>query len=139
MISRNKKEQIVKLVLSEIVNKPDNPWKDIPCDKVLFLWFHTGRQGDGLRLTDEGHKAFTYAELEHYDFPLVLDDMRPNSLSFANFTLHLSRKIKCPFYVGINRESRRKSDPFIRIYDHKIAMLITLYGTVGDYVDSVIS
>ena len=48
-----------------------------------------------------------------------------------------SRKIDCPYFIGLNKNELGKSEPFIRLYDSKIAMLITLYGNIFEYMDSV--
>ena len=44
--------------------------------------------------------------------------------------------MKCPYYIGLNIKNNKKA-PFIRIYDNKIAMLVTLYGEIQNYLDSL--
>jgi hypothetical protein len=38
--------------------------------------------------------------------------------------------------MGVNKLEKR-SFPYIRFYDSKIAMLISLYGNVNAYLDSI--
>jgi alanine racemase len=53
-----------------------------------------------------------------------------------NYLLELNKKIKCPYYMGVNKLEKR-SFPYIRFYDSKIAMMISLYGNVNEYLDSI--
>jgi hypothetical protein len=132
MTYHKSKEQITKLVLSELSDSADNPWKDLPLDTIVFRWWVTGRAGFGLRLSDEGAKAFELANITYYDFPLGLSKDKTKSPEV--FVQELSKKIKCPYYIAVNKVE--KKSPSIRIYDHKIAMMLTLYGTLREYLDS---
>jgi hypothetical protein len=49
----------------------------------------------------------------------------------------LNKKIHCPYYVGVRLDEKKKRHPYIRVYDHKIAMLMTLYGSINSYLASV--
>jgi hypothetical protein len=126
------KEQVTQLVLSEIPDSADNPWKDLALDTLLFRWWLTGRTGFGLRLSDEGAKAFELANITYYDFPLGLS--KDKTKSPEAFVQELSKKIKCPYYIAVNKVEKKV--PSIRIYDNKIAMMLTLYGTLREYLDS---
>jgi hypothetical protein len=46
------------------------------------------------------------------------------------------KKIKCPYFMGVNKDGK-KSKPYIRFYDSKIAMMVSLYGNVNEYLDSI--
>jgi hypothetical protein len=124
------KETITEVVLAQL---PDslNHEKIIPVDKLLSRWWMTGRQ-DGLRLTDTGDLAFRMAEIEFYQYDLKL---KPETQYHA-YILELNKKIKCPYYMGVNKDGK-KAFPYIRFYDSKIAMLISLYGNVNEYLDSI--
>ena len=126
------KSEIVKVILAEIGDDPDNPWKDTAIDKLVFRWFATGRQGAGLRLTNEGEAAFEYAQIAFYTFPFPSIPLGWTSSTMKN----INKKIQCPFYLGSTVE-RTKKIPYIKVYDHKIAMMITLYGTVGEYIETI--
>ena len=47
------------------------------------------------------------------------------------------KKIKCPYYLGVHKLRDKKGEPFIRVYDHKTAMMITLHGNLREYLESV--
>lgn len=135
------KIEIVKLILNEAKDDPDFPWKDVAPDKLVFDWFVTGRAGNGLRLTDAGSVALQKAKISHYDFDFTIPKTQVNSIKsqsgLAKFTLQLDRKINCPYYVGTKLVDNGKKQPYIRVYDHKIAMMMTLYGDFQSYLDSV--
>ena len=124
------KETITEVVLAQL---PDSllQEKNSSVDKLLFKWWMTGRQ-DGLRLTDMGDLAFRTAEIEFYQYELKI---QPETQYHA-YILELNKKIKCPYYMGVNKEVK-KSSPYIRFYDSKIAMMISLYGNVNEYLDSI--
>lgn len=135
------KIEIVKLILNESKDDPDFPWKDVAPDKLVFEWFVTGRAGTGLRLTDAAKVAFERAKIAHYDFDFTIPKSQINNIKsqsgLAKFTLQLDRKINCPYYMGTKPCDRTRAQPFIRVYDHKIAMMMTLYGDLQSYLNSV--
>ena len=125
------KKEITETVLSEVPDVEENVWKELTVDKLVFRWWVTGRGGSGLRLTEEGMKAFQLAKIAHYEFPLGKFDRS----EWDAFIKEVTKKLDCPYYFGVYREADRKG-PFIRIYDHKIAMMLTLYGTLKEYLES---
>jgi hypothetical protein len=127
------KEEITQLVFTELPQGPENVWSEISIDDLVFRWWQTGRGGSGLRLTEQGMQAFAIAKLAHYDFPL---DKKIKAAEWDTFILRLTKKLACPYYLGVYKDSDRKG-PYIRIYDHKIAMMLTLYGTLSEYIESV--
>lgn len=131
------KAEIINLVLSEAKHDPDFPWKDNTVDKLVFDWFVTGRAGSGLRLTDAGKVAFERAKIAHYDFDFKPPKNTKGAASWGKYTLILDKKVKCPYYVGVRLTDDKKQQPYIRVYDHKIAMMMTLYGDFESYVESV--
>jgi hypothetical protein len=115
-----------KRIISEVVlEKLPNTGQTI--DNVTFQWWMSGRQ-DGLRLTELGDKSFRAANIESFSHPLEVI----NASSWYSFLLDLSKKMKCPYYIGT-----KDGENFIRLFDSKIAMLVTLYGTFQEYLDSV--
>jgi hypothetical protein len=110
MIYPKTKSDIVKLVLNEVKDDPDFPWKDKSVDQLVFQWFMTGRSGS--------------------------KNVR-GEVNWGKYTVILDKKVNCPYYVGINVVDNGKKQPYIRIYDHKIAMMMTLYGDFQSYLDSV--
>ena len=100
-------------------------------DSLLFKWWQTGR-GEGLRLTDYGDLAFRMAEIEFYQYELTSKPIN----SYHQWVMELNKKIKCPYFMGVNKDGK-KSKPYIRFYDSKIAMMVSLYGNVNEYLDSI--
>lgn len=128
------KIEIIELILEEAKADPDFPWKDKSADKLVFEWFVTGRAGSGLRLTDAGSKAFETANIAHYEFEFKPPDSQN---AWHKYALVLDKKVKCPYYIGVKLVDKNKKQPYIRIYDHKIAMLLSLYGDLQSYIESV--
>lgn len=134
---KRSKLEITKAVLNEI---PHNLTDDhaLPIEKVIFKWWVGGRAGYGLRLSDAGFEAFTKAKISYYEFPLLSEKANLTQLltNLNSFILALNKKIKCPFYLDSGIRNNYKTIPMIRIYDDKIAMMVTLYGTLQEYLDS---
>lgn len=121
------KQTITEAVLAEL------PQIDKPVDKVMFEWWMTASSGDSLRLNDIGDLHFRLAEIEYYQCAI-----KPiKKESYYSFITDLSKKIKCPYYMGVNKVAGQKSEPYIRLYDSKIAMMMTLYGDIHSYLDSI--
>ena len=131
------KEQITEAVLNEI---PEGiiP-SSMPLDDIVFKTWLTGRGGQGLRLSDEGLKLFELAKLKQYDFELGLDPKSMHKrriIAPEAFIQEIIKKIKCPYYLGVHKLRGKKGEPFIRVYEHKTAMMITLHGNLREYLDS---
>jgi hypothetical protein len=126
MIYRKNKFEIAATVLAQIGDDPDNPWKDISIDKLVFAWWVTGRAGDGLRLTVEGSKAFEYAKIAHYNFPFDKSDRVWTATGWERYAVVVNRKLQCPHFISHN---------VVRVYDHKIAMLLGLFGSLTEYIE----
>lgn len=138
MIYPKTKIEIIQLILDEAKDDPDFPWKDKPADKLVFDWFVTGRAGQGLRLTDAGSKAFETASIAHYDFDFTPPDYKTRNItSWHKYALVLDKKVKCPYYIGVKQVDKTKKQPYIRLYDHKIAMMLSLYGDLESYLGSI--
>ena len=128
---KSTKQIITEAVLAQLPDKSNSEY-NIPIDQLIFQWWKTGRQ-DGLRLTNTGDLVFRLAEIEYFVYPME----RITDGSWYTFMLELNKKIKCPYYLGVNSNDGKKNSPFIRVYDSKIAVLISLYGNVKTYMDSV--
>jgi hypothetical protein len=113
--------------------------RTIPIGDAIFKMWLTGRGGQGLRLSDEGLQLFTLANLEFYDFELGLNLKtmhRKRIMAPEAFIQEIIKKIQCPYYLGVHKIRGKKGEPFIRVYDHKTAMMITLQGNLREYLDS---
>jgi hypothetical protein len=104
-----------------------------PLNRVISDWWYT-KSTEGLRLTITGDEMFRKAEIQFFDLPL------PKSLNMNNwhsFLINCSRKLKCPYYIGLNKNEDINAKLFIRLYDDKIAVLASLYGDIISYLESV--
>jgi hypothetical protein len=127
------KEDITRAIAGILNIDQSHP--KISLDDLMFKWWATGRTGTGLRLTEDGMRAFTDADIEFYDFPLFNNDLKNyKKEEFKAFTLKLGKKIDCPFYIGLKNSMAKSA--YIRIYDSKIATMITLYGDFLDYINA---
>lgn len=121
------KELVTKTVLTQI---PDNVWT---FEEAMKKWWMTVRSDRGLRLTDIGDLSFRHAEIEFYEYDLTID--KSQSLHFT--VLELSKKIKCPYYLGARKQEGKKVQPYIRLYDSRVAVMVSLYGNILDYLKSI--
>ena len=123
-----------KLIITEAVlaELPKNHIVDSTADALMVRIWASGRQ-DGLRLTEYGDFIFRMAEIEYYQSNFKLRE----GTSEHAYIMEINKKIKCPFYLGVNKIEGKKKQPYIRLYDSKIAMMIELYGDIVSYLDSV--
>jgi len=123
------KQIITEAVLAEL---PNNLSIDSTADSLMVRVWASGRQ-DGLRLTEYGDFIFRMAEIEYYQCDFKLRD----GMSDHAYLLEINKKIKCPYYLGVNKVEGKKKQPYMRLYDSKIAMMIELYGDILTYLDSI--
>jgi hypothetical protein len=123
------KQIITEAVLAEL---PNNLSIDSTADSLMVRIWASGRQ-DGLRLTEYGDFIFRMAEIEYYQCDFKLRD----GMSDHAYLLEINKKIKCPYYLGVNKVEGKKKQPYMRLYDSKIAMMIELYGDILTYLDSI--
>jgi hypothetical protein len=123
------KKHITELVLAEL---PDKHKLDSSADALMVRIWASGRQ-EGLRLTEYGDFIFRMADIEYYQSDFKLRD----GISDHAYLLEINKKIKCPYYLGVNKIEGKKKQPYIRLYDSKIAMMIELYGDIITYLDSI--
>ena len=123
------KHIITEAVLAEL---PEHLSLDSETDKLMVRLWSSGRQ-DGLRLTEYGDFIFRMAEIEYYECDFKLRE----GISEHAYMLEINKKIKCPYYLGVNKIEGKKKKLYMRLYDSKIAMLIELYGNLICYLDSI--
>lgn len=131
---KNKKE-LVEIIIHENVNNPDFKWKDFPIDSLIFEWFVTGRTGSGLRLSDSGDAAFRTTGLAYYEFEFA--HIKQKIHSVTTDVMKLDRFIHCPYYIFTKKIDSRGLEVYIRVYDHKVAFMINLYGDIMRYIESL--
>lgn len=110
----------------------NNVYKKVSIDKLLFLWWTTGRNSENLRLSTDGNIAFEAANIEFYEYPLFTKQDDVNQINSAKFTIIIGKTIKCPWYLGFQKGNKKTA--YIRLYDSKTAMLVTLYGSMLEYL-----
>ncbi len=119
----------LKYRITEAVRK-QLPSDDTPIETIIKDWWFT-KSGESLRLTAYGDLAFRHAEIEFFDVPITVTHEKWNS-----FILDCGKKLKCPFFIGI-KKNKGPDGPYIRLYDSKIAVMMTLYGDIHSYLDSI--
>ena len=127
-MSKSKKQSITEIIIKEL---PENYFGTTDLGKIIFKLWCTGRTGSGLRLTEEGYRAFSEANLEFYDYFFNIEKISKDKKYYSKLSILLDKKIKCPFYAGI---TIKKNQPYVRVYDSKVAMMINLYGSIEDFL-----
>lgn len=130
------KLEITKAVFNELPEHSKH--RGFTIEQSLFYWWVGGRSGQGLRLSHDGYAAFTEAKIAHYKFPLFSNktDLAGILNNPGSYALSLNKKIKCPFYISMPKKKTEAGSEII-LYDDRIAMWMTLYGTLQEYLDSV--
>jgi hypothetical protein len=123
--SKTKKEIITEAVLTQL------PKLDSSTNEVIKVWWFT-RSSDNLRLTATGDMSFRQAEIEFFDVPVKITQQ-----TYYSFISECGKKLQCPYYIGFSKEEKAKGSAYIRLYDSKIAMMMTLYGDIQSYLNSV--
>jgi hypothetical protein len=121
MIKYDKKEITQKIY--ELIHTIST---DKEVDQMMFKWWTSGRSGTGLRLTTEGMLAFKVADVQYYEMTLPID-------AFDQRTRRLNKLMPCPFYISVSNPKKYT----LYVYDSKIAVIITLYGTIDEYLKSI--
>jgi hypothetical protein len=127
MTKKTYKELITETVMAQLKN---DIWV---YDEAMKKWWMTVRSDRGLRLTEAGDLAFRYAEIEYYEYICNFE----KDQSKHSIILELSKKIKCPYYLGVNKLENKKNQPYIRLYDSRIAVMVSLYGNITEYLKSL--
>ena len=127
--ANNKKS--LKIIITEAILEQIPSYPDKSLDKAISDWWFT-KNGQGLRLTPSGDVAFRMAEIEYFDLPLKI-----NQGTWYAFLVDSGKKIRCPYFISVNKNEAKVEGPFIRLYDSKIAMLVQLYGDIHSYLESI--
>lgn len=135
-----RKYEITEKLLSEF-SKLYAHYDNITAEDLMIKWWKTGRNF-GLRLTDEGRDAFDLAGIEYHDVVYTHREILKRNTGPYGFILEISKKIKCPYYLGARRNSDwhlnglalQQTELYIRLYDSRIAMLVMLHGSLSDYL-----
>lgn len=128
---RKTKKQIITEAVLDQLHDPE-----ISADKAISQWWFT-KSSAGLRLTPFGDRAFRQAKIEFFDLPLT---RKKTPTSWYSFIMETNNKLSCPYYLGVNEKKEKENtnkEPYIRLYDSKIAMLMSLYGDIYSYLESI--
>ena len=117
----NLKITITQAVLEQL------PSNNVLLATVISEWWVT-KSGDSLRLSPIGDMMFRQAQIEFFDLPVKI-----KHTNWYKFLTDCNKKIKCPYFFSANNVK----EPFIRLYDSKTAMMLTLYGDIDSYLESV--
>ena len=115
---------ITKKILS-LVN-PDYTEDDL--HQAMVTWWQNIRTTGGFGLTYAGSQAFEKAEIEFQEF----DNGMSSHMGNTGLSIGLDRKMTTPYYF-YSTDRRQK----IKIYDPRIAMLVTLHESVGSYLHTL--
>lgn len=121
----SRKKQITKILTQALAEKKIL----LDGQNVMVKIWMSGRQDRGMRLTDEGMVLFGKAELQHYDYPL--GDLKDYPL--LKFRLDVSKHIDCPYYFW-QKQGPKSREAYIRVYDHKVATVLSLYGDLASFL-----
>lgn len=123
------KEQITTKVIEQL----PEAMRMFTVEECVRRWWQTGSSGTSLRLSEMGDTMFRIADIEfyQYDFNVKLVE------GHHGYILDMSKKLKCPYFIGVTRTPGKKNQPYIRLYDSKIAMMISLYGDIDTYIKSI--
>lgn len=121
------KIKITDIIYNQLKDKLE---PDVTVNKLYKRFWFTGRSTKNMRLTDEGKNAFEMLDVEFFEFHLNTDTDR-----FNYYVINIGKKLKTPFWIGFR--NRFYKSAYIRIYDSKIAMLVNLYGSLDEYLNSV--
>ena len=127
------KPTLKETITEAVIKQMPGGWTDWTPEEALKRWWQKGARGDSLRLTEFGDMAFRLAEIEFYQYEFN----KKIEGSYHSYVLELSKKLKCPYYLGVIKQDGKKSRPYIRLYDSKVAMMVSLYGDIDSYLKSV--
>lgn len=119
------KTHITQVVLKQLPDTQRIEFRD-----AMNLWWYFRRTSSGLRLTEIGDRVFQLAEIEYANCPFKLSSEDQN---WTKILLEINNKLACPYFIYKGEGNK----PYIRLYDTKIAMMVTLYDDIGKYINNV--
>jgi hypothetical protein len=119
-----------KITLKVLEHLNSSVWN---LENALRKWYMNPRRDGGLRLTGVGDIEFREAGFEYHDFFLSQKTKR----SYNSFVLDLDRRIQCPFFIDVKKNDNKEIKPYIRLYDSRIYMMLSLYGDIDSYLNSI--
>lgn len=132
----NSRRHQIKTAMTEAV-LAELPTKQRPSlEDALKIWWLNIRQQGGFRLSDHGDAAFQLAEIEYnnYEYSTTNIDRNKNvKPAWTKIVLDIDQILNVPYYFYRGD----KKQIMIRVYDSKTSMLVSLYGSFEEYIESV--
>lgn len=123
------KEAMTQAVLAELPTD-----RRQPLEEAMVTWWMNIRQQGGFRLSDYGDTAFQLAQIEHNNFVYEIPaSATKRDGRWMQIMLDIDQALNVPYYFYRGD----KKQIMIRVYDSKTAMLVNLYGTFQEFIDSV--
>lgn len=121
-----------RLVITKKILELANPlYSPSDLKNVYKTWWRSKSSGYGLRLSHEGMLFFEATQIEHWDVDISKDR---NYFSQFRYHLALNKSLNCPFYVYLSENAKNAS--YVRLYDSRVFVLITLHGSLKQFLDS---
>lgn len=113
------------LVTKKILSIINSDYTEDDLHQASVTWWQNIRSTGGFGLTYAGSQAFERAEIEFQEF----DNGQSSHNGNMALSINLDRKMTTPYYFYSNNRRQK-----VKIYDPRVAMLITLYETVSSYL-----
>ena len=124
MIKFPDRSTVTERILSII--KPDYTSEELKTASVT--WWQNIRSSGGFGLTYAGSRAFEQAEIDYQEF-----NNGPSSfMGNMGLSTALDRKMPCPYYFYSDKGNQK-----IKIYDGRIAMIVSLTESVSAYLKTL--
>lgn len=105
---------------------PDYTSEDL--HQANVTWWQNFRRTGGFALTAKGEAAFKAADIECEEYEIG----PAGFMTGMGTSAILANKMVVPYYFYINKGTMR-----VKIYDSRVSMMVVIYGTVKEYLDSL--
>lgn len=116
---------VVTSTVLEILT-PDYTAEDL--HQANITWWQNFRRTGGFALTFKGTVAFKTALIEFEDYEIGPAGV----MTGMGISAKLAAKMVVPYHFYVNDRIMR-----VKIYDSRVSMMIVIYGTVQEYLDSL--
>jgi hypothetical protein len=118
------REKIVHSILS-LVSESES----VTFDLAMKTWWQNIRTTGGLGLTYDGDRIFKSVGLDYWNFEIG----PASSITVLSTAIKLDKQVPCPYYFYSEKKKR-----MIRVYDSRVATLVTLYGDFTSYLNTLL-
>ena len=92
---------------------------------AMKTWWRNMKPQGGMRLSVHGFMAMQRMQVEHYNFMIDLDQVRPKLL------VMLDQRLQDPYFLQVD-----KREPCIKFYSSKEAFMANLYGDLEKFLEN---